>query len=192
MRVLAVAAALALSLAAAAGCGGHDQRAPAPAAAPAPAPAPAPGPAVMIPTDSAAPLPALEYKLRSGEPWKSSSTAGRVLVLYVWATYCPSCRKSFPKLGQLAAANPDVVVIGVSVDEEDDVVEAFLREVPAAFPIARDPTQTVQSGELGLEDLPTLFLVDRQGRVRLRREPMTEPDYAAIPGMLAALLAEQG
>jgi thiol-disulfide isomerase/thioredoxin len=183
MRALAVAG-LAFTLAAA-GCGEHGQRAPAPA----PAPAASSG---TIPAASAAPLPALAYTLRTGEPWTSSSAKGRVLVLYVWATYCPPCRKSLPKLGRLAAANPDAVVVGVSVDEEDDVVEAFLREVPAAFPIARDPTQTVQSGSLGIAQLPTLLLVDRQGRVRYRREPMTEHDYDAVPGMLAALLAENG
>jgi len=188
VRALAVAA-LASSLAAA-GCGGHDQHAPAPGPATATAPAPAASGAA-IPAASAAPLPALEYKLRSGEPWTSSSARGRVLVLYFWATYCPPCRWSFPKLGRLAAANPDAAVVGVSVDEEDDVVEAFLRDVPAGFPIARDPTQTVQSGPLGIENLPTLLLVDRQGRVRYRREPMTEPDHDAIPAMLAALLAEK-
>lgn len=171
---LAIALPLALALSTMAACGGAPPRTLTP-----------------IPAASATPLPPLEYRLRTGEPWTSSAAAGRVLVIDVWATYCQPCRKAFPKLSQLAAAYPDTaIVIGVSVDEEDDVVETFLREVPAAFLIARDPTQTVQSGPLALSKLPTLLVVDRRGRIRYRREAMAEADYDLLPGLVSALLAE--
>ena len=179
MRAPAATLALTLTLAlgalgAASACGGSRPRALAP-----------------LPATSAAPLPPLEYRLRTGEPWTSGSAAGRVLVIDVWATYCKPCRKAFPKLGQLAAAYPDTaVVVGVSVDEEDAVVEDFLREVPAAFLIARDPARTVQSGPLRLSKLPTLLVVDRRGRIRYRGEAMAEPDYDLLPGLVATLLSE--
>ncbi|HWO20959.1 MAG TPA: TlpA disulfide reductase family protein [Kofleriaceae bacterium] len=178
MRATAPAATLALTfmlgVAATTACGGAQPRALAP-----------------LPAASAAPLPSLAYRLRTGEPWTSSSAAGRVLVIDVWATYCKPCRKAFPKLGQLAAAYPETaVVVGVSVDEEDGVVEDFLREVPAAFLIARDPERTVQSGPLKLSKLPTLLVVDRRGRVRYRGEAMAETDYDRLPGLVATLLAE--
>jgi thiol-disulfide isomerase/thioredoxin len=143
-----------------------------------------------IPAASAEPLPPLAYRLRSGEDWSSRAAAGRVLVLDVWATYCPPCRRAFPKLGRLAAAHPEAIVIGISVDEEDAVVETFLREVPVAFSIARDPEQTVQSGPLAIDKLPTLLLVDRRGRIRFRGEAMLEPDYDILPELVGALLAE--
>jgi len=178
MRALAPVAlapplALALALAAcAAGCGGQPR-----ALAP-------------IPTATAAPLPPLEYRLRTGEPWTSRAALGRVIVLDAWATYCKPCRKAFPKLGRLAAAYPDAVVIGVSLDEDDAVVESFLREVPAAFTIARDPQRTLQSGPLAMTRLPTLLVIDRTGRIRFRGDPMKEADYDGLPGLVAALLAE--
>ncbi len=169
----AIAAAITLGLAVLA-CGGAPAR-------------PAPRP---IAAAAAAPLPPVEYRLRSGEPWSSRAALGRVIVLDVWATYCQPCRKAFPKLGALAAAHPEAVVIGVSVDEDDAAVEAFLREVPAAFTIARDPAQSVQSGPLAISRLPTLLVVDRRGRVRFRGEEMAESDYDVLPGLVAALLAE--
>lgn len=172
------AAVLALALAAAA-CG--SSRSPGSAGSPA---------RDSIPAAAAAPLPPLEYRLRSGEPWTSHAALGRVLVIDVWATYCRPCRKALPKLGRLAAAHPEAVVIGISVDEEDAVLEAFLREVPVAFPIARDPEASVQSGPLAIHRLPTLLLVDRRGRIRFRGEEMAEPDYDVLPGLVAALLAE--
>jgi thiol-disulfide isomerase/thioredoxin len=143
-----------------------------------------------IPAASAAPLPPLEYQLRSGASWTSHAAEGRVVVLDVWATYCKPCRKAFPKLDRLAAAHPEVVVIGLSVDDNDAAVEAFLREVPAAFSIARDPKQTIQSGPLAVQRLPTLFVIDRRGRIRFRGDPMREPDYDSLPALVATLLAE--
>jgi cytochrome c biogenesis protein CcmG, thiol:disulfide interchange protein DsbE len=151
-----------------------------------------PSPRVLsaITASEAAPLPSLSYRLVSGQPWTSEAARGRVIVLDVWATYCQPCRKAFPKLSRLAAAHPDVVVIGVSVDEDDAVVDAFLRDVPAGFPIARDPAQSVQSGPLAIQSLPTVLVVDRRGRIRLRAEQMAETDYDALPGVIAALQAE--
>jgi len=166
---LAVLAALVMS----GGCGESSHRGPS-----------------LIPAARAAPLPPLSYHLLTGEPWASSDAAGRVLVLYVWATFCPPCRATFPKLNRLAAAHPDAVVIGVSVDEEDDVVRAFLADVPATYPIVRDPEQTVQSGPLQISRVPALLVVDRRGRTRLRAEAMAEADYDALPDLVAALLAE--
>lgn len=137
----------------------------------------------------AAPLPALSYRLASGQSWTSESALGRVVVLEVWATYCQPCRKAFPKLNRIAAARADIVVVGVSVDDDDAAVSAFLREVPAEFPIARDPDHTVQTGPLAIQALPTVLVVDRRGRIRLRAE-MTEADYDALPAVIDTLRAE--
>jgi thiol-disulfide isomerase/thioredoxin len=155
------------------GCGGPDRRALSPIAA-----------------SRATPLPSLSYRLLSGQPWASQTALGRVIVLDIWATYCIPCRKSFPKLGQLASAHPDLVVIGVSVDDNDVAVEHFLRQVPAGFPIARDPKQSVQSGPLAIRALPTVLVVDRRGRIRLRVDQMSEADYDALAGIVDALSAE--
>jgi thiol-disulfide isomerase/thioredoxin len=144
----------------------------------------------VIAAPEAAALPSLSYRLASGPSWSSDAARGRVMVVDVWATYCQPCRKAFPKLGQLAATRPDVVVIGVSVDDDDAVVDAFLREVPAGFLIARDPEHSVQSGPLAIEVLPTVLVVDRRGRIRLRAEKMTEGDYDLLPGVVDALRAE--
>lgn len=160
-------------LVALAGCGGAGRAGPA-----------------LIPAASAQPLPPLAYSLLDGAPWRSSDAAGRVLVIDVWATYCKPCRAAFPKLNQLAAAQPETAVIGLSLDEDDAVVRAFLAQVPAAYSIARDPKLTVQQAPLRLTKLPTLLVVDRQGRVRLRAEDLQEADYDALPGLVSALLAE--
>jgi len=113
------------------------------------------------------------------------------VVLDVWATYCKPCKEAFPRLGRLAAAHPEVQVIGLSVDEEDEVVRRYLRDVPATFPIARDRDLSIARSPMEIAALPTLLVVDRAGRVRLRRAEATTADYDALPALLAQLAAER-
>jgi thiol-disulfide isomerase/thioredoxin len=143
-----------------------------------------------LPAAQATPLPALSFRTTAGTTWTSDAARGQVIVLDVWATYCKPCRKAFPKLAALSANRPDLVVVGISVDEDDATVTQFLREVPAAFTIARDPTYTVQTGPLKVSALPTLLVVDRQGRIRLRIDKMVESDYDDLPAVVDALRAE--
>ena len=136
-------------------------------------------------------LPALEVRLRGGGTWRSSEAIGKVVVIDVWATYCAPCKRAFPKLGRLAAAHPEAVVIGISVDEEDAVVDRYLAETPAAFTIARDAERRVQAGPLAVSQLPTLIVVDRAGRVRLREDLAREETYDALPAIVGRLEAER-
>lgn len=136
------------------------------------------------------PLPALSYPLLDGGTWSSAEMRGKLVVLDVWATYCKPCKDAFPRLGRLVATHPDVVVIGLSVDEADDVVRAYLREVPAAFPIARDRDLSIARAPMKVSELPTLIVLDRAGQVRLRRAEATIADYDALPALLDQLAAE--
>ncbi|MFN0248289.1 MAG: TlpA family protein disulfide reductase [Kofleriaceae bacterium] len=146
----------------------------------------APAPAIISPANARV-MPVLEFKLLSGEAWRSE---GRVSVIDVWATYCKPCKKAFPKLDRLAARYPDVAIIAVSVDEEDAPVHDFVRDVPVRFAIGRDPTLTVRSAPLAVRELPTVIVLDRAGRVRFRVDKITEPDYDQLTGVVATLLAE--
>ena len=145
----------------------------------------APAPAAGAPM-----LPALSFRTTTQATWTSESARGQVIVLDVWATYCKPCVKAFPKLSALAANRPDLVVVGISVDDEDQAVTKFLSEVPASFTIARDPTYTVQTGPLKIAALPTLLVADKQGRIRLRIDKMIESDYDDLPAVVDALRAE--
>lgn len=152
--------------------------------------APAPHELQTVPRSEAQALPPVEYRLRGGGVWRSTAARGKVVVIDVWATYCKPCRKAFPRLDRIHALGSGVVVIGVSVDEDDAVVEAFLRETPAGFAIGRDPAETVKLAPLLLSQLPTVLVLDREGRVRFRGESLVEHDYDRLHELVAALIAE--
>ena len=148
-------------------------------------------PAALAPASDSPALPALAFPLLDGGTWSSTGARGKLVVLDVWATYCKPCRDAFPLLGALARARPEVVVVGLSVDEDDAVVRGYLRDVPAAFSIARDRELSIARPPIKIAALPTLIVLDRAGRVRLRRADAKVADYQALPALLDALAAER-
>jgi thiol-disulfide isomerase/thioredoxin len=145
----------------------------------------------LAPAATSPVLPVLELSTLDGSRWTSATLAGQVAVLDVWAAYCKPCRKAFPVLDRLHAARPDVVVVGLSVDEDDAAVHQFLREVPASFLIVRDREQRARDAPLAIVAVPTLLLIDRAGRVRLRIANATAADYEALPALVDAIRAER-
>ena len=151
---------------------------------------PAPRALQTTPAAAAQELPDLTYKLRGGGTWSSREVRGKVVVIDVWATYCKPCKKAFPKLDRIHSLGADVVVIGVSVDADDAIVERFLKETPTAFAIGRDPEETVKQRPLSLTQLPTVLVLDRLGRLRYRGEKLDEADYEGLHDLVVNLLAE--
>ncbi|MBY0490532.1 MAG: TlpA family protein disulfide reductase [Gemmatimonadaceae bacterium] len=105
---------------------------------------------------------------RDGRTLNAESLRGRVVLINVWATWCPPCRAEMPALRQLADAYAadSVVVLGFSVDRGPAAaVDAFLRDRHITYPVA-----IVSDGVIaalgGVQGYPTSFLLDRQGVIR--------------------------
>ncbi len=102
----------------------------------------------------------------SGEPIRLRDFRRRVVVLNFWATWCPPCIEETPSLKKFAdqMRDLDVVVLGVSVDEDADALKEFVAKFQLSFPLARDPDQAVAS-RYGTYKFPETFLVDQNGRI---------------------------
>ncbi len=77
----------------------------------------------------------------SGEVVDSSTLfAGKVVVLNLWATWCPPCRQEMPDLERLSRLLPadKFMVAGISVDNNLDDVKAFVAEQGLSFPMYWD------------------------------------------------------
>ncbi|MFV1960743.1 MAG: TlpA family protein disulfide reductase [Acidimicrobiia bacterium] len=57
----------------------------------------------------------------------------RRVVLNLWASWCIPCRTEIPEISAFANANPDVKVIGVSVEDTEKAARAFADEFSPAF-----------------------------------------------------------
>jgi len=124
-----------------------------------------------------------------GRPVRSSSFKGQVVLLNFWATWCPPCKVEIPWFAGFATgdASRGLSVVGVAMDEDGVApVRAFVeaKHVPYAVGLGDD-----QIGRAfgGVDNLPTTFLLDRQGRIAGRFVGLTsQADYrAAIDRLLA-------
>lgn len=101
-----------------------------------------------------------------------------LLLLNLWATWCPACREELPRLAtQLdTLARLKVRIAAVSIDAKPPAeVEAYARKVNAsALRIYHDPAGRVISGQRGDGSaspfqnwrMPPTFVVDAKARVR--------------------------
>ena len=88
-----------------------------------------------------------------------------------WATWCGPCRAEIPAFIRLRERYRDrgLEIIGVSLDEEpDETVSEFARQLHISYPVAIATLDDVQ-GYGPIDQIPTTFIVDRQGRIDSRR-----------------------
>ncbi len=105
---------------------------------------------------------------RSGALITPDSLRGRVVLVNIWATWCPPCRAEMPLLQQLAEsyAADSVVVLGLSVDRGPaQAVDAFLADRGITYPVAIVSDDVIRAFG-GVRGYPTSLLLDRDGIVR--------------------------
>ena len=95
-----------------------------------------------------------------------SDMHGKVVVLNFWASWCPPCLEETPSLNTLqqAIAGKGGVVLGVSVDEDNDAYQKFLVDNHVVFPTYRDASKKT-AADYGTSMYPETYLIDRQGRL---------------------------
>lgn len=94
---------------------------------------------------------------------------GKLVLLNVWATWCPPCREEMPTLDRLQQnmGGTDFAVVPLSIDAGDGgvaQVRQFYRTAGVThLPIFNDSTGTAAE-KVGTVALPTTLLIDRDGR----------------------------
>ena len=131
-------------------------------------------------------LPALGSKLRQtvGEPVADFSLPvimggergsrqslhalqGKVILMDFWASWCGPCRESLPMIERLAheQSKTNLVVLGINQGESLETVQQFYAGHDPGYTILSDLDGAVSS-QLGVSGLPTLVVVDAQGKLR--------------------------
>jgi cytochrome c biogenesis protein CcmG/thiol:disulfide interchange protein DsbE len=96
-----------------------------------------------------------------------SQFRGQVVVLNFWATWCPPCVEETPSLVRMTARMKDkgVVVLAVSIDEDNAAYHRFLKDYSVNMITVRDEARKA-SNLYGTFGWPETYIVDRSGVIR--------------------------
>ena len=90
------------------------------------------------------------------------------VVLVFWSTQCPFCHQQLALMQQVynEKAKDGLVVVAISIGEEEAIVEPFVEKEGYTFAIGLDPQGTV-STSYRVESIPMTFFIDSKGVIQL-------------------------
>ena len=121
-----------------------------------------------VPVQVDYPAPELTLTDLSGNTVSLTDHPGKVVLVNLWATWCPPCREEMPSLQtfyEKYKAN-GFLLIGINQEETLEVVQPFIKEFGLTFPIWLDIDYQAQR-VFNTANLPSSYVIDRNGRVRL-------------------------
>jgi peroxiredoxin len=128
----------------------------------------------------------------AGQAVRLSAYRGRVVLVNLWATWCPPCREEIPSLQKLYDRLKDrgFMLLAVSQDETGlDTLRPCVEQMKMTFPVLVDPERDV-GRKFGVWGYPESFLVDREGRIVERvigpRDWASATEIAQIEALLSA------
>ena len=119
------------------------------------------------------------------------SFSGKVVLVDFWASWCGPCLRSFPWMNDLQQhyGGEGLVIVAVNLDQERALADAFLSKLPPNFRIEYDAAGTV-ARQFGVQVMPSSFLVDRKGRVRVAHAGFRDAQRAEREQQIVQLLKE--
>jgi thiol-disulfide isomerase/thioredoxin len=114
-----------------------------------------------------------EFTLRKapdGAPFPLANTKGEVVVVSFWATWCGPCRALEPQFERVASrfkGNDQISFLEANCDDDESQVAPYLEETKPGVPVVfADGLDHL----LAVNDLPTVVIIDRSGKVAYRAE----------------------
>lgn len=134
-----------------------------------------------------------------GTPVSLADLRGEVVLLNIWATWCPPCREEMPSMQRLHEELHDegLRIVAVSIDAAPGKLDAsgrpggdvaeFVRRMGLTFDIWHDPSGRIQQ-TYRTTGVPESFVVDRDGIIIKKVIGATEWDSDANVDLLRRLL----
>ena len=130
----------------------------------------------------------------NSEPLRLENLRGRVVLVEFWTFGCINCRNTLPFVQSWhdRYREKGLTVIGVHSPEfaEERIVENLRRQVASlgiSYPVVSDNDYQTWNA-YNVEAWPTMFLLDKQGRIRWKH--VGEGDYDETERVIQKLLAE--
>ena len=131
------------------------------------------GTITVLDPDERTKAPVLSGDDLEGRPLSTADFAGDTLVVNVWGSWCPPCRKEAPALAEVSKqyADRDVTFVGVLVRDKPAAALAFTRKQETPYRSIADFSGRTLLGfskSLPSQAIPTTWVIDDRGRVAVR------------------------
>ncbi len=116
------------------------------------------------------PLPSpFKVQTLKGKTIDLSQTGARVLIVDLWATWCPPCRAEVPNFVDLYKKykKQGLLIVGIDVDEPVSRVKGFVQRYKVNYPIVLGGRREL-SMVGGVNGLPTTLIIDARGVIRAK------------------------
>jgi len=95
---------------------------------------------------------------------------GQVVLVNLWATWCPPCKQEMPTLQSYFASHAADGFTIIAINDGDPTADAvkFVQDYRLTFPVWLDPEYTATEVAFKNMSLPSSYVLDRNGVVRLQ------------------------
>ncbi len=130
--------------------------------------APAPDTDSVIPVPVSYDAPELTLENLAGESVALRDFRGQVVLVNMWATWCPPCKAEMPDLQAYYTAHQPEGFVLLSINDGDSAAEVrdFVSDYGLTFPVLLDP-HSLSEKAFKTISLPSSYVIDRDGTVRL-------------------------
>ena len=122
-----------------------------------------------VPVPVSSPAPALTLTDTLGISHALADYRGQVVLVNLWATWCPPCKEEMPTLQAYYRKHVAEGFLVIAIDDGDptpDVLQ-FVKDYQLTFPVWLDPTYIATEQAFKTLNLPSSYVIDRAGTIRL-------------------------
>ena len=120
---------------------------------------------IVRPLQEGRPAPDFTFPDLVGRKISLSDLRGKVVLVNIWATWCPPCRDEMPSMQKLydRFKGEHFEILAVSIDADGrEAVAPFMRKMNLTFPALLDPKEKIR-GLYRITGVPESFIIDRNG-----------------------------
>ena len=115
--------------------------------------------------------PELQVTDIQGKAISLAELKGKTVLLDFWTTWCPPCQADAPSISKLNQKYGDknLAIVGISVDEEREIVEKYLKKHPDSYPVVlSSENQMPRPYQIGV--FPTYLIISPDGTLMTAEE----------------------
>ncbi|HEY1076430.1 MAG TPA: TlpA disulfide reductase family protein [Fontimonas sp.] len=129
---------------------------------------------------------------RTGKPVKLSDFAGKPVIVSFWASWCAPCLEEMPLLEALQRklGRERIEVVAVNWGEDSERYRQLLTQLTdVQMTLTHDAAKLIGQ-TYGLDDIPQLYLIDREGRIAYQRRGYSADSAQQLLDAVNRLLAD--